>query len=542
MESKLKSCLLLISLYIFPVFISAQVSQEWVVRYNGPGNEIDNACSIAVDPLGNVYVTGTSSESNHIDDYATIKYNSSGVQQWIQRYNGPGNYYDQAKDIEVDSSGNVYVTGMSYGMGTNEDYATIKYNSSGIQQWVQRYDGSINASESPRSMAVDASGNVYVTGGSWGNGTSMDYATIKYNSSGIQQWEQRYNGGDYDNASSVTVDMSGNVYVTGYSIGGLGSADCKTIKYNSSGIQQWVQIYNGPGNSTDHGNSIAVDASGNIYVSGSCQVSSQDYLTIKYNSSGVQQWVQIYNGPGNISDDASTIAVDILGNVYVTGASIGSGTISDYATIKYDASGVLQWVKRYNGPGNRYDNAKDIALDVSGNVYVTGESIGNGTSYDYVTIKYNSSGEQQWLQNYNGPANNGDNASSIVIDNSGNVYVTGASTGSGSNLDYATIKYSQSVGINSISSETPDDFKLKQNYPNPFNPSTKIQFDISKWSDVKVVIYDILGNEVETLIDKKLMPGTYEADFRGDKYSSGNYFCRLITSDFTETKKMTLIK
>ena len=125
-----------------------------------------------------------------------------------------------------------------------------------------------------------------------------------------------------------------------------------------------------------------------------------DYATIKYNSSGVMQWVQTYNGPGNVSDIAYSIAVDGSGNVYVTGYSSQGGTNSDYATIKYNSSGVQQWVQRYNGPGNGVDGAYSIAVDGSGNVYVTGQSYGGGTSLDYATIKYNSSGVQQWVATY----------------------------------------------------------------------------------------------------------------------------------------------
>jgi len=290
---------------------------------------------------------------------------------------------------------------------------------------------------------VDGSGNVYVTGISDGSGTLEDYATIKYNSSGVQQWVARYNGpGNLnDNAWSLAVDGSGNVYVTGFSNGET-SEDYATIKYNSSGVQQWVARYNGPGYFNDQAYSLAVDGSGNVYVTGESRGSGtlEDYATVKYNSSGVQQWVARHNGPGNFYDYASSLAVDGSGNVYVTGISDGSGTGRDYATVKYNSSGVQQWVARYNGPGNYDDFAWSLAVDGSGNVYVTGESYG-GTSFDYATIKYNSSGVQQWVARY-GPENSFDGASSLAVDGSGNVYVTGNSS-SGTLYDYATIKYSQ---------------------------------------------------------------------------------------------------
>ncbi len=145
-------------------------------------------------------------------------------------------------------------------------------------------------------------------------------------------------------------------------------------------------------------------------------------------------WVQRYNGTGNLSDGANSIAVDGSGNVYVTGSSTGSGTDFDYATLKYNSSGILQWLKRYNGPINSSDYANSIALDGSGNVYVTGQSPGSGLSYDYTTIKYNSSGDSVWVKRYNGPANSTDNANSIALDGSGNVFVTGQSEGNSTNI------------------------------------------------------------------------------------------------------------
>ncbi len=136
--------------------------------------------------------------------------------------------------------------------------------------------------------------------------------------------------------------------------------------------------------------------------------------------------------------------MDGSGNVYVTGWSHGSGTNTDYATIKYSATGVQQWVARYNGPGNNGDDAASLAVDSSGNVYVTGGSIGSGTSIDYATIKYSTTGGQQWVIRYNGPENGIDRAASIALDDSGNVYVTGSSADNLANYgDYATIKYTK---------------------------------------------------------------------------------------------------
>ena len=224
--------------------------------------------------------------------------------------------------------------------------------------------------------------------------------------------------------------------------------------------QAWVARYNGPGHDFDSTEAIAVDKSGNVYVTGrsSDPDFSTHFATVKYNPQGQQLWVARYDGPISGSDYAQAIAVDGFGNVYVTGASAQTTNFdSDYATVKYDSMGLQQWVARYNGPANLDDQAHAIALDSSGNVYVTGQSIGLGTDYDYATIKYDLSGNEQWVGRYDGPANYYDVGTAIAVDASANIYVTGSSAnvGASTDLDYTTIKYTQSATPSPTPTATP---------------------------------------------------------------------------------------
>jgi hypothetical protein len=246
---------------------------------------------------------------------------------WVRRYNGPGNGEDYSLDIVVDGSGNVYVTGGSGATGIeNFDYATIKYYPNGDTAWLRRYNGPGNDIDGASAIAVDGSGNVYVTGGSDATRfENFDYATIKYYSNGDTAWVRRYNGpgNDYDGAWGIAVDGSGNVYVTGTSETDSEIYDYATIKYNLEGETLWVRRYPGP-ELDDYAPALAIDDSGNVYVAGSIYSteSNYDYLTIKYKADGDTSWVKRYNGPGNDIDGASAIAVDGSGNVYVTGASV----------------------------------------------------------------------------------------------------------------------------------------------------------------------------------------------------------------------------
>ncbi len=438
---------------------SVPVAQSWVARYNGPGNFEDSASALVVDAMGNVYVTGgsfgSSSGFDTGEDYTTIKYDPNGNQLWVARYNGPGNYTDFAHALAVDTAGNVYITGQSVGSTTYPyyyDYATIKYDANGNQLWMARYNGPDNFNDIARALVVDSAGNVYVTGESSVSGTVSAYATIKYDSNGNQLWVARYNGPGDGTASAyaLVVDLENNVYVTGYSAGS-GGFDYATIKYDTNGNQLWVAYYDGL-DTGDFATALVVDAAGNVYVTGESGGlgTSEDYATVKYDPNGNQLWAARYNGPGNFNDVANTLAVDSLGNVYVTGRSWGVATGEDYATIKYDANGTQLWVARYNGPGNVHDNATAIAVDAADNVIITGGS-SSGTATDYATIKYDTNGNQLWVILYNGPGNAGDSATSMALDSSGNVYVTGGSGSSNLSSDYATIKYSQSSPMTDLS-------------------------------------------------------------------------------------------
>ncbi|MBS4016280.1 MAG: SBBP repeat-containing protein, partial [Candidatus Latescibacteria bacterium] len=376
--------------------------QQWAVPYNGPGVSIstDEAYSVAVDQSGNVYVTGKSYGAGTDYNYATIKYNANGVEQWVRRYNGPGNSADVAKVVAVDKAGNICVIGYSIGSGSSSDYTIIKYDSSGVELWVQRYNGPGNIYDVANAMVLDEQDNIYVTGGSSRGGTNYDYATIKYNSLGQERWVARYNGpaNGSDNANAVTVDRQGNVYVTGASASSSVSPfnnDILTIKYDSMGAEQWVRRYDGPGNDYDYASAIAIDGQGNVVVTGASRASSSsfsdDYVTIKYDANGVEQWVQRYNGPGNSSDWSNALVIDSYNNIYVTGysSSVASPTSNfDYATIKYSPNGIEQWVQRYDGPASLTDQATRIALAGQDIIYVSGNSTGVGTLNDYFTIKY----------------------------------------------------------------------------------------------------------------------------------------------------------
>jgi hypothetical protein len=360
----------------------------WVRRFHGPGDSWDDGRAVVLDPMGNVYVTGWTHSEEQAFNYVTIKYSASGVQQWLAYYDGGGD--DRAMDIGIDALGNVYITGTSSGPGTADDYATVKYNNLGEEQWVARYNGPGNTQDRVAALAIDAQGSLYVTGSSGeGSENRSDYVTLKYNPSGVQQWVGRYTE-FWDYATAIDVDASANVYVTGYSYRIGTYYDYTTVKYNTMGVEQWVRRFNGPGTSDDIPYALKVDESGNVVVTGDAFFEidhGSDYGTVKYSPTGVEQWVARYNGPGDATDIAFDLAIDESGDVYVTGGSRAEDYVDDFYTIKYSASGVEQWAIRHSDEGEVYDIAEAIGLDGSGGVYVTGSGsrLGGRTC---TTIKY----------------------------------------------------------------------------------------------------------------------------------------------------------
>jgi len=344
----------------------------------------DYANGVVTDSSGNVYVTGGAkggldgNTSAGNTDLFMLKYNSSGTKQWTKQLGSSGR--DSANAIAIDSSGNLYVTGMTFGgldwntsAGSN-DLFVVKYNSSGTKQWTEQLGSA--SSDIANGVATDSSGNVYLAGVTYGgldgnsNQDNADLFVVKYNSSGTKQWTKQYGTGQYDEARGVATDSSGNVYVVGGTKGNLlgisnsGRTDAFVIKFNSSGTKQWTKKLGTAQN--DLANGVATDSSGNFYVTGftyqhldgNTSAGNADLFVVKYNSSGTKQWTkQLGTSSTDLADGVST---DSSGNVYVVGYTYGdldSNTNkggSDLFVVKYNSSGTKQWTKQIGSSSQNY--------------------------------------------------------------------------------------------------------------------------------------------------------------------------------------------
>ena len=323
-------------------------------------------------------------------------------------------------------------------------------------------------------VAVDGSGNVYVTGnfegtvdfgaGNVTSNGSYDVYVTKYNSAGAHQWTTTFGGTGYDHASGVAVDGSGNVYVTGYfnntvdfgagNVNAGDDPDAFVTKLNAAGVHQWTNTFGGTGN--DIGRGVGVDGSGNVYTSGyfvgtvdfgAGDVTSNgswDGFVTKYNAAGAHQWTTTFGGTGN-SDYSYGLAVDGSGNVYSTGSfrdtvNFGAGNVTsagdtDVFVTKLNSAGAHQWTTTFGGTDDQSGFA--VAVDGSGNVHVTGRFVGTvnfgagdvtaAGGEDAFVTKLNSSGAHQWTTAFS--STSASRGQSVAVDGSGNVYTTGQFSG-----------------------------------------------------------------------------------------------------------------
>jgi hypothetical protein len=547
-----------------PAFLAGQlVDTVWVSRWTSPGAESDWAYALAADNEGRVYVTGKTNNAGTEDDWTTIKYTQNGDTAWVRNFASPGSYNERANSIVIGPSGSIYITGYTMSSSAG-DYFTIKYKPDGDTAWTRRYNGIGNYYDFSNWVAVDSEENVYITGYSRALEGQNDIATVKYDSSGQQQWVALFNGaGNYsDEGYKVIADNNGYIYVVGhvnpYSSGSFW--DYVTIKYDvSNGDTVWARTYNGTADSSDMARDITVDAHGNVYVTGSSRTTGAlgDIVTIKYDSLGTVEWTARYNNPDtSLSDGGYGIEVDGFGNVYVVGQSQGLGTGSDIVTIKYDSLGNELWVTRYNGPANDYDTpstedgGKCMAIDQYGNIYVTGVSRGATSLNDFVTIMYDSDVVEQWVAAYNF-CDSVDYALDIDVDTLGGIYVCGRSIGLGTYYDMASAKYKSLVGIDENTLMSADRLQLEI-YPNPFSRLTIIRYsilDIGYWIENPTLrIYDVSGRLVrsfdqESSIENQgsvvMWDGT---DANNRSVPDGVYFCVLKTAGELLQKKVVMVK
>lgn len=425
-----------ILLFIMFGVVSADHAQTpgwgWAKAITGGASQEPRA--IAVDNAGNVYVTGkfsgtttlfssitlTNSGAANTSDFFLAKYDQLGNVVWAKRAQGNDN--DEGRSVTTDAAGNIYVTGtfestsITFGATTLTNSSTfgeifvVKYNPAGNVLWANAYGG--NQQESGDCIRADNAGNTYLTGsfqslsvlfgnsGVINSGTSDAFLT-KIDVNGNPLWSKQIGGTQFETGNAVTVDGSGNVYVSGdynsaplssYNLSNGGGFDIFLAKYGATGNLLWSKGIGGTGNELV--NALSVDGSGDIYLAGSFSTpvlnlgamtisnqSARDMLLVRYNPSGTAQWAKRVGG--NTSSHPTDLFVDQSTGVYMSGlfdlpsVNFGANSLSNQASsglegfvTKYNTSGTDLWSRSVGAPADQ--SVWGVAADNTGNVFVTG--------------------------------------------------------------------------------------------------------------------------------------------------------------------------
>ncbi len=395
-------------------------SRAWTKQYGSSDEEEGH--SVTTDSSGNIYITGFSdgdldgnTNSGYYDIFLT-KFNSNGTKLWTKEY-GSRNH-DKGNSVTTDSSGNIYITGFTEHVidgNTNSggsDIFLTKFSSNGRKIWTKQYGSS--SSDYGNSVITDSDGNIYITGTTYGdldgntNSGSTDIFLTKFSSDGTKLWTKQYGSSSSDYGNSVTTDSSGNIYITGETFGDLdgntnsGGGDIFLTKFSSYGWKFWTKQYGS--SSSDYGNSVTTDRSGNIYITGTTYGDLDgntnrgftDFFLTKFSSDGTKLWTKQY-GSGS-SDYGNSVTTDSYGNIYITGTFFSrseQNAAEDSYNIflfKFSSDGTRLWSKLYGT--NSPDIGSSITIDSIGNIYITGETFGdldgnsNSGYYDIFLTKY----------------------------------------------------------------------------------------------------------------------------------------------------------
>jgi len=382
------------------VWAEAPYQVAWKAQIGTPYR--DRSYSVAADASGYAYIVGTTAgdlgqtNAGGYDAFLS-RFDSGGSEIWTSLIGTSG--YELSYSVAVDSSGNAYLSGYTSGdldganAGGYEAFVS-KFDSSGNETWTTQIGSSRD--DWGYGIALDASGNVYICGETTGdldgaNAGSKDAFVSKFRSDGNEVWTTQIGSSDYDGGQSVTPDGAGNVYITGTTYGDLdgahgGLGDVFVSKFNSEGNEVWTTQFST--SSDDFSRSVALDAAGNVYISGvtngdlgGSNAGLGDAYLRKLDSDGNEVWTsQIGSSDWDIS---YSVALDASGNVYIGGrtrsdfAGTNAGDWDGFVT-KFDSAGNEIWTNQIGTSDS--DWGWRIALDASGNVYLTGSTTGDCTS------------------------------------------------------------------------------------------------------------------------------------------------------------------
>ncbi len=502
----------------------------------GDSSNTEEARSIVQTTDGGFIVVG---ETGTNGDMYIVKLNSSGQLQWSKTIGGSGQ--DLALSVVQTTDGGFVVSGFgnSFGAGVAGAFI-VKLTPGGTVEWAKVLaDGYLDAAYS----IVQTMDGGYAAAISPGEGGfSPDRMIfVKLNSMGILQWSKNILGESYARCIRQTTDR-GYVMAGATRTFGAGDFDMFVVKVDSIGSLQWAKTIGGTNREFAY-SIVQTTVGGYVVVGRTSSFGNGDKMYIaKLNSSGTLEWTKVYSV---FLDRAYSIAQTTDGGFVVAGYTGGGGGM---LIVKLNPDGSLQWSRVVDG-GSVQTYAYSIMQTTDGGYAAAGYGGIVSTTGMYIVKLDNNGNTCGNTVSHNITVQTGGILGSPVptITNIPlSDTLVSPLTGS---LGYVTPICV--IGIQPISNEIPDSYKLYQNYPNPFNPATIINFDIAgilTSSECSLSVYDLQGREIAVLVKQSLQPGTYKVKWDGSNYSSGVYYYKLsiLNSEtsvkYQRTKRMVLIK
>jgi len=442
---KCVSTMTMIVLVLLPVALLAR--ERWVYRCDGSGSDEDDAQEIAYGPDGEIYVAGRVRYAEGNGDLVVVSFTPGGDTNWFYRYDGPGSLWDGAHCLVCGQDGNIYSGGYSTGADTSQAFTVVSLTNSGDTNWTYRHDVGYQG-DAAFAITCGADGNIYAAGRIEYDYWAAVLAVVSLSPGGDTNWIYEYDGhpSGYDGANSVVYGSDDNVYVAGSGSASFTNQDFVVISLSTAGDTNWTYRYDGPAGNQDGATSV-VYGDGNVYAAGySYDIGGNpDILVMSLSATGSTNWIYRYDGPGNNYDMAASVAYGQDGNLYVAGTSYGSAMNSDFLVICLTTLGDTNWICRYDGPANGGDAAETIVYGVDGNLYVAGSRRSIALNSDFTVISLTTEGDTNWTYAYDGPGNSSDMATSIVYGLDGNVYAAGVSNGGVTDDDFVVVSVSADI-------------------------------------------------------------------------------------------------
>ena len=456
---------------------------------------------------------------------------------WTKTYGGSDEDWSYSVQQTTDSGYIIVGYTYSYGIG-NQDIWLIKTDASGDTLWTKTFGGGYI--DYGRSVQQTADGGYILVGATESFGVSYsDIWLIKTNNSGDTLWTKTFGREYADRGYSVQQTTDGGFIITGYTESFGKGGDIWLIKTDASGDTLWTRMFGGE--HMDRGYSVQQTADGGYVITGSMSLYYSfdcDVCLIKTDASGDTLWTRTYSG--SEPDGGFSVQQTTDGGYIIIGYTYSFSAGCEAWLIKTDTFGDTLWTRTF---GEGRASAKSVQQTSDGGYIITGyKRPPGGTTGDLWLIKTDASGDTLWTKTFGGTRY--DNGNAVQQTTDGGYIIVGVTDSFGAGwYDVWLIKTTPDP-LFSIN-ERPviiTQYSLSQNYPNPFNPSTTIEFDLPKTTEVTLKVFNILGEEVATLVSSKLSTGSYSYNWDASNFASGVYLYRLQAGDYVETKKMILMR